>query len=463
MTDRHSHSPSDASDGAPRVLGHRLQPHRGRWRGLRLRACPWVFLGLTGIVPEVRMQGLRVGEADMAWKAPPPGAPAGQAFPREGRPAPRGPEGPPGRPGRDASPETARTESRPAEDVPGRERKEPKPPAIGMFLFQQASPAGLPSRRPAPAPPLAGILDGRTGVMTTGGISGPAVSAIGPQRLEGAGLVPATVAAGAETPGMGRGLAQMAARGSAQEGVDPAPRPPRAGPAAPILPGEPPAQMDAPVAPVFRSPPPGQLHGEPAGPQPGRGDGAAPPGTAHAPPTLHPAAGSGFGVLSRALALFPGIGFQPRPETDPGGRERPAGTPPIIEAAPDLEMPSPWRGRHPGDPLPLRRAGGGFPAGPGAATTVSVGIPPRPEDPTLPAASPRGGEMTVIVSAIEQAVARQVEKALKAGRRAPPPERPAPPGPGPADEPDGDRMARRLADRLRRLAREERFRRGRLR
>lgn len=68
-----------------------------------------------------------------------------------------------------------------------------------------------------------------------------------------------------------------------------------------------------------------------------------------------------------------------------------------------------------------------------------------------------------MVSGIEQAVARQVDKALKDGRRSPPPERAVPQSPGTGAEMDGDRMARRLADRIRRLAQDDRFRRGRLR
>lgn len=134
----------------------------------------------------------------------------------------------------------------------------------------------------------------------------------------------------------------------------------------------------------------------------------------------------------------------------------------MIEAAPGLGVPSPWPGPDPGEPTLPERGGGGFPAAPVSARAATPGMP-RGEDLILPPASPRGREMAVIVSAIEQAVARQVDKALQAGRRKPPPEHPAPPGPGPAGEPDVDRMARRLADRLRRLAQEERFRRGRLR
>jgi hypothetical protein len=65
--------------------------------------------------------------------------------------------------------------------------------------------------------------------------------------------------------------------------------------------------------------------------------------------------------------------------------------------------------------------------------------------------------------AIEQAVARRLDQALKAPRQTPPPARSAGGEGRAAPGIDSDRTARRLAERIRRLAQDDRFRRGRLR
>lgn len=71
--------------------------------------------------------------------------------------------------------------------------------------------------------------------------------------------------------------------------------------------------------------------------------------------------------------------------------------------------------------------------------------------------------MAALVSALEEAVVRQVDQAMKKRKEPSPAPRPAPDQSLPAPDLDSDRTARRIADRIRKLQREERFRRGRIR
>jgi hypothetical protein len=85
------------------------------------------------------------------------------------------------------------------------------------------------------------------------------------------------------------------------------------------------------------------------------------------------------------------------------------------------------------------------------------------EDPPLIRARTRGRDLEMLMPAIEQAVARRVEKALKASRQTAPLPRPSAGEGRAAPGIDSDRTARQLAERIRRLAQDDRFRRGRLR
>ncbi|WP_373498590.1 hypothetical protein, partial [Desulfococcus sp.] len=359
MIERHPLPTTPASDAVPWVLGNQLQPHRGRWLVRRLRSGPWVFLGLSGLRLDVRIQGFRGGEAEMSWKDQAPGGHGRGAATREAQPVLRGPEGSMGSagpPGRDARAE--RAPGGPISGaVSGPTRTPVMPVPIGMFIFQQPAPPGSASRRPIPAAPTAGIFDGRTGGMTTAGMARSPVSAGGPSRQEAPGMIFGAASPGWEPRGTGM-----------QQGVPPGPPP-------------------APERPSHRT---DRL--TPSGHQPAVGDAAAwevPVETtvfregpterfdrgqaghsrmASSSKASDPAFAPALGVLARTLALLPGIGFRPQPMTLEGGEGYPASS--RAEGGQKFPaLPAP----DPGVMLPLRHAGGIAPAGPGPAIPVWAG------------------------------------------------------------------------------------------
>jgi hypothetical protein len=451
-----------AADAVPWVLGHQLQPHRGRWLYRRARPGPWVFLGLRGLLPEGRMQGLRGGdETEMPWPVRPgpdgPGGPDGR--PRRERPGPTGPMGPQGPAGRDG-----RADRTPAGPLAGTGAPvaAPEPPAIhppiGMFIFQQAAGLG-PLPHPArSAASLAGIFAGRTGGMTSGTVGLAPLHSGGLTHLSSAGDIsgrPVSI------PVPSKRNAEISE--AAEDGLSTRPHPlPEAIPQPAAV-----TRADG----IYRAGQDSARSGGPAG-QLSPGSGAFAHDAERVRPT-RPAHTPGLGVLSSIVSLLPGIGRRPRPDAD----RRPAlpeggGFPVRGLGDRGQDALTPLREPDPGAALPVRSAGR---VPPGGSRTGISGLADRlgsltdpagslhRDDLPLPVAHPRGKEMGVMVSAIEQAVARHVDKALKDRLRPPPPGRPAPEPPAPAPDIESDRVARRLASRIRRLAQDDRFRRGQLR
>lgn len=468
-----SHIPENPSWPVPLALGNQLQPHRAGWRERRTRTAPFVFLGLSGLAPVIRMQGLRAGgDGEMAWRAVAVDfRDAGRTWGRAGLPGPPGPPGPASqqepasRPSGPASPGPARPGQAPSGKIaaaPVRERARPHPAAMGMFVFQQ--PAGIwgNASLPGPVPGMAGILAGRSGRSAMGAALPPRIPAGQPPRRDAAGgpmPFPAPDSAGraAGMPGLPDAMGM---------------RPP----------GPPPAPEQAP-APRIEN----RRFSIPAGtggslgahdPHGGTGDALrrlpderpSTPGRRGRPP-------GGLGMLSGIMSLLPGMvrreedddDASPRAGKPAGGKDplpadaasgRPAPPPgPGGEESRDAALPmriGGWTAA--GDIFPPPPAGAGFPR------------PPRPKDRPRegsdlpqPVARGFGPPLDLMASAIDQVVARHVDRAMKAHRQTPAPRRPEPePGPKPPGM-ENDRMARRLAERIRRLAQDERFRRGGLR
>ena len=447
-----------AADFVPWVLGHQLHPHRGRWLGRWARPLPWVFLGLRGLLPDIRMQGLRGDdENEMPWPVRlGPGGPDGR--PRRERAGPAGPMGPPGPAGRDARAD--RTTAGPLsgtgapDGAPEPAGGEPAP--MGMFIFQKPAGPGFRFYLSSPALPLAGILAGRTGGMTSGTAALTPFSSGGLTQLS-----PAADSSGSpvSVPTPSRRSADVYP--AAKDGL---PARPHSLPEAIPQPA-PVTRADG----TYRAGHDSARSGNPAGKLSPRGRAFAHDAEQNRP--TRPAHATRLGVLSSIVSLLPGIGWRPRP----GGNRRSAlpdggGFPERGSGGSGQDSLTPLREPDPGAALPMRSAGR-VPSG-GPRTGISgptdrqgalkdpAGLPHQGDMP-LPDARPRAREMTVMVSAIEAVVARHVDRAFRERRHPAPSARPADERPAPDIE--SDRAARRLAGRMRRLAQDERFRRGQLR
>ncbi len=159
---------------------------------------------------------------------------------------------------------------------------------------------------------------------------------------------------------------------------------------------------------------------------------------------------SPFGILSRIASLHPGMVIPPRRDMNKQvdefqavgrGHGRQGGIT-------DIQKPGAYRERGVMPP-PL----------PGGPSHLPVGMNER----NLPVARSPKKQMEMMVSVVEQVAARQVDKVLKDRPPPAPPIHPAPERRVSKPDFENDHIARRLAERIRRLGRDDRFRRGLLR
>lgn len=464
-------------DAVPWVLGNELQPHLERWRGSsmdrRIQAGSWVFLGLRGLSPESRMRSYFGGdETEMAWRERfVPDGSGGRSM---------GPAGPAGRAGRDRpavptrAEETAGPKRNAEESQPlNRGRMEHAP--IGMFLFQRAAGPGSGLARPRAESPLAGILDGRTGPMASGTSALGRFFPGGRTNLSfgGADLGDPVSTSASFEPGAGDELVPPAPKVQ-KDGFPVRPHPsPNAGPGMPEqtrTEGNFPDGRDSVHSSGFMAMPFSRGGTIP------RKERAGPNRAPGPRPELDTGISQGLGIPGIILSLLPGIigrtGSNVNPDLDPNGD-------PNLDRGPDMpggEYGFPIFGQDPNTPLPMRSFGrsagtlslGGYGFGPSGGANRNRPVSSAAGAESLqsdnpPLAHPRGNGMTVLASALEHAVARQVDKALKKRRESSSPPRPEPEKAAPAPDIESDRAARQLADRIRKLHREERFRRGQLR
>lgn len=449
------------------ALGNQLQPHRAGWRERRTRTTPFVFLGLSGPAPVIRMQGLGAGGGEMAWRAQTTAFGFRDAERTEDRPGLPGPPGPPGRtfqrepasqPSGAASPAPERPgnlSSGKIDAAPDQGEGSPHPAAVGMFVFQQTAGIRRDASLPRTVPGMAGILAGRSGQAAMGAAAPP-------------GRLPRRNAAGGPMPFPAPG---SAGRSSGMPGLPDAMgmRPP----------GRAPQQAHAPrienrrfsIPAVTGGPP--WAH-DPHG-RPGDAMGRLPDGTPSAPDRRPPPPG-GLGMLAGIMSFLPGM-VRREEENDEGAGPRagkPSGGRDLLSAdvASGRPAPTPGRTESREAALPMRdggwtAAGAIFPVPPGGAGTPrSTPSEDRLRgDDDLPQPVPRGPgpSLDLMASAIDQVVARHVDRAMKAHRQTPAPRRPDPETGPKLPRMESDRVARRLAERIRRLAQDERFRRGGLR
>jgi hypothetical protein len=188
------------------------------------------------------------------------------------------------------------------------------------------------------------------------------------------------------------------------------------------------------------------------------------------PPGARFPAASVVGILNSAVSLLPGI---MHPTAANAGRRdgmpaADAGAPGQAVGSGPVPLPSSMV-REREAPLPVRRVAGRISMGERTGLHPETTGQSRPvlgqgrDAPPLTRSRTRGRDLELLMPAIEQAVARRVDKALKAPRRTSPPPRSSTGEGRTASGIDSDRTARQLAERIRRLAQDDRFRRGRLR
>jgi len=458
-----------AVDAAPWILGHQLQPHlmrrRGRRPDLRIQNGPWVFLGLRGLSPENRMPGFPMGEpAEMEWRTEygfGVSAESGRAG-RPGDPGPTGPRGPAGKAGRDGKADRSPAVSAPRgsslDDSAALSREGREPAPIGMFIFQQPAGPGSGMIRPGRTLPPVGMLDGRTGSMA----SRPWVPASFP--FEPGREFRLGPAAGV------RDESELSIRPSAQKYPQPfeSEHPPErmrsavegnrtGGGFAASLDSRPATEsVEMPFSSLRNNRDPERFPVTPSVDFVGSGpESAQRPAHIGDPPLM---------VLRSALSLLPGIGGRIEPAEEHG------------VAMPEGRAELPVREVNPNMLLPMGNSGPGpygFSFGRSGAERSRTPFRNRTFSQTANAETfasdypqpmhSRGNPMAALVSALEEAVVRQVDQAMKKRKEPSPPPRPAPDQSLPAPDLDSDRTARRIADRIRKLQREERFRRGRIR